>query len=99
MMSPEARAAHKRFCEQLSAATRHLDRPVHGLAAEAMRAYAEALRAKRSDDLAWREFISLVALLDDTLERASCQPSEIVAELRALLRENDDLLVLEPAFG
>jgi hypothetical protein len=99
MMSPEARAAHQRFCEQLSAATRHLEQPIHRLVADAARAYAAALEASSSDDLLWREFIGIIALLIDALERASCQPSEIVVELRALVRENDDLIAPQAAFA
>jgi hypothetical protein len=92
MMSFEASAAHQRFSETLSSATRGSDRVVRALADDALRAYGDALDEQRTSESSWRAFFARVASLADALERESQPPRAALAELRALLCENVDLL-------
>ncbi|HTJ27906.1 MAG TPA: hypothetical protein VMA36_17240 [Candidatus Limnocylindria bacterium] len=95
MMSFEASAAHERLSDTLSAATREREHAVRALADDVLRAYAAALDEHRTTEQRWRTFFEGVALLADALEYLPEPPRATVDELRALLRENADLLALD----
>jgi hypothetical protein len=93
MMTPDVRAAHDRFAEKLRASVQHLGDTSRDLAEATIVSYATALVASGNDhERAWRAFVTHVAALARSLERAAPDPPEIGAELRALVRENADLL-------
>jgi hypothetical protein len=97
MMSFEASAAHQRLSDTLSAATRDREHRVQSIAGAVLHAYADALDEDRTSEQRWRAFFDRVALLADALEQTPAPPRATVDELRALLRENADLLALDAA--
>lgn len=97
MMSFEASAAHRRLSDTLSAVTREREYVVRALADEVLRAYAAALDEDHTSELRWRAFFDRVARLADALEAVPEPPRTTVDELRALLRENEDILTLDLA--
>jgi hypothetical protein len=97
MMSFEASAAHRRLSDTLTTATALCGRSVHALADDALRAYAAALDDRETSEARWRAFFVAIALLADALAREPRPPHAALAELHALLRENEDLLALDRA--
>jgi hypothetical protein len=92
MLSFEASAAHRRLSDTLSAATREREHALRALADEVLRAYAVALDEDRTSEHRWRVFFARVARLAQALEDELEPPRSIIAELRALLNENEDML-------